>query len=491
MGAMKVSLVYPHQLFYDHPALDHGAEVYLIEDPLFFSQFAFHKKKLILHRASMKAYEQYLLGHGYRVVYVESSDKNAQTSELLESLANIGVKQLACCELADYLLKRRLERYSKRNNLKIEYVPSPSFMTDEAEIKSYFKNDKSFFLTSFYTHKRKKHEILLTSGQQPIGGKWTFDAENRKKMPKGTYVPPLPNVVQSSYVAEAVEYVQSHFPSNPGSSKEFRYPISFGDAQLWVEDFCLKRLELFGPYQDAMVRSENFLFHSVLSPMINIGILTPHQVVNTIVEIGMRENYPMNSIEGFVRQIIGWREYIRAVYEVKGSEERQCNFWNHERELSESYYTGNFGISPMDDVLSRVLEHGYAHHIDRLMVLGNFMLITEVHPNQVYRWFMEMFVDAYDWVMVPNVYGMSQFADGGLMSTKPYFSGSNYILKMSNYDKGPWCEIWDGLFWRFIYKHHAYFRSNPRLSMMAVTWDKMDDQKKKTHIRNAELYLQK
>jgi deoxyribodipyrimidine photolyase-related protein len=491
MSNMKVSLIYPHQLFYDHPALDHQAEVYLIEDPLFFTQYAFHKKKLILHRASMKAYEQYLQGHGYRVVYIEYSEDCAQTTKLLEFLAQKGVKHLLCCELADYLLKRRLERYSKRNNLKIEYLPSPSFMTDEAEINSYFKNDKSFFLTSFYTYKRKKHEILLTSNQQPIGGKWTFDTENRKKMPKGTWVPPLPNIVQSSYVAEAVEYVQSNFLANPGSAKDFRYPISFGDAQIWLEDFCLQRLELFGPYQDAMAKKENFLFHSVLSPMINIGILTPHQVVSTIIEMGMRENYPMNSIEGFVRQIIGWREYIRAVYEMKGSEERQCNFWNHEGELSDNYYTGNFGIQPMDDVLTRVLEHGYAHHIDRLMVLGNFMLITEVHPSLVYQWFMEMFVDAYDWVMVPNVYGMSQFADGGLMSTKPYFSGSNYILKMSNYEKGAWCEIWDGLFWRFIYKHHAYFRSNPRLSMMAVTWDKMDDQKKKTHIKNAEQYLQK
>ena len=190
-----------------------------------------------------------------------------------------------------------------------------------------------------------------------------------------------------------------------------------------------------------------------------------------------------------MRQILGWREFIRGVYQVKGTEERTKNFWNFDRKIPKSFYDGTTGIQPIDDVIKKVNKTAYAHHIERLMILGNFMVLCEFHPNEVYKWFMELFIDAYDWVMVPNVYGMSLHADGGLMSTKPYISSSNYIMKMSNYSKGDWQATWDGLFWTFMDKHREFFLSNPRLGMLIRTFDKMKQETKEKHFKNAESFL--
>ena len=195
------------------------------------------------------------------------------------------------------------------------------------------------------------------------------------------------------------------------------------------------------------------------------------------------------STEGFVRQIIGWREFIRAIYQLQGTQERTTNYWKFTRKIPPSFWDGTTGIEPIDTVIKNVLKTGYCHHIERLMVLGNFMLLCEFDPNEVYRWFMEMFVDAYDWVMVTNVYGMSQFADGGLMATKPYISGSNYLMKMSNFKKGDWQPVWDGLFWRFMHTQRKFFLQNPRLGMLVHTFDKMDSSKRETHLKNAEDFL--
>jgi deoxyribodipyrimidine photolyase-related protein len=198
---------------------------------------------------------------------------------------------------------------------------------------------------------------------------------------------------------------------------------------------------------------------------------------------------PLNSLEGFIRQIVGWREFIRAVYALKGREERTRNYWGFTRKIPPSFWNGTTGIAPFDSTVNKVLETGYCHHIERLMVLGNFMLLCEFDPDEVYRWFMELFIDAYDWVMVPNVYGMSQFADGGLMATKPYISGSNYLMKMSDYEKGEWQAIWDGLFWRFMHVHRDFFLQNPRLGMLVGTFDKMSTEKQELHLNHAEGFL--
>jgi len=219
--------------------------------------------------------------------------------------------------------------------------------------------------------------------------------------------------------------------------------------------------------------------------MLNIGLLDPADVVRRV----LSRDVPLNSKEGFIRQVIGWREFMRGIYQHRGSAIRTRNFWNFERSMPAAFYDGTTGIPPVDRVIRQVLADGYCHHIERLMVLGNFMLLCRIRPDDVYRWFMELFVDAYDWVMVPNVYGMSQFADGGTFTTKPYLSGSNYVLKMSDETKGSWCATWDGLFWTFIADHLDFFLSNPRLSMMARTWMKLSAEKQHAHRNAADTFL--
>ena len=226
-----------------------------------------------------------------------------------------------------------------------------------------------------------------------------------------------------------------------------------------------------------------------MSPLINSGLLDPKYILHESIEFYKKNNIPLNSSEGFIRQIIGWREFIRGVYICKGSEERTKNYWGFKRKIPKSFYTGTTGIDPIDDTIKKVNKSGYANHIERLMILGNFMVLCEFDPDEVYKWFMELFIDSYDWVMVPNVYGMSQFADGGLMSTKPYISSSNYIIKMSDYKKGDWSDIWDGLFWSFMDKQREFFKKNPRMRMLISSFDKMDPLKKEKLLLNANNYI--
>ena len=224
---------------------------------------------------------------------------------------------------------------------------------------------------------------------------------------------------------EAVAYTQKYFAGNYGKlNTDFIYPTNFADSKNWLQTFFKSRFSEFGAYEDAIVVENNFLHHSVLTPMLNVGLLTPQFIIDEALQYAGNHEIPLNSLEGFIRQIIGWREFIRAVYELKGNEERTRNYWGFTRKIPASFWNGTTGVEPIDSTIKKVLETGYCHHIERLMVLGNFMLLCEFDPDDVYRWFMELFIDAYDWVMVPNVYGMSQFADGGLMATKPYISGS-------------------------------------------------------------------
>ena len=237
------------------------------------------------------------------------------------------------------------------------------------------------------------------------------------------------------------------------------------------------------------MKGESWLWHGVLTPMLNIGLLTPRQVLDTALEGAGRHGVPINALEGFVRQLIGWREFMRATYEDLGVAMRTTNHWGHRRRIPKSFYDGTTGIEPIDDAINRVLETGYCHHIERLMVLGGFMFLCEFDPDEIYRWFMELFVDSYDWVMVPNVYAMSQHADGGQITTKPYFSGSSYVRKMSNFQPGDWTATWDGLYWRWIWNHHEELGKNPRWAMMCAMARKMAPEKREAHLEAAEAFL--
>ncbi|GAB4492607.1 MAG: cryptochrome/photolyase family protein [Saprospiraceae bacterium] len=492
MTNQVVTLVFPHQLFEQHPAIERGKTVVLIEEFLFFKQYRFHKQKLVLHRATMQFYRDFLQQKGFQVEYVETGMPAADVRVCVKNLAERGVSEIHFADVADNWLERRLTASCARSGIKARRYDSPNFLNTLTEIEGYYEGKKRYFQTDFYVHQRKTRSILLEKTSKPLGGKWTFDTENRDKYPKGQHPPPVHFPAPNQYVAEAWEYVERHFPDNYGApSKSFSYPVTFADSVRWLDDFLEYRFAGFGPYEDAMVAREHFLHHSVLTPVLNIGLLQPGFILQKAIGYAAKNDIPLNSLEGFVRQILGWREFVRAVYVRKGSRQRTTNYWGFTRRIPASFWDGTTGIAPVDAVIRKVLRTGYCHHIERLMVLGNFMLLCEFDPDEVYRWFMEMFVDAYDWVMVPNVYGMTQFADGGLMTTKPYISGSNYLVKMSDFEKGDWQTVWDGLFWRFMHVHRDFFQQNPRLGMLVKTFDNMDATKRNAHLQAAEDFLQR
>ena len=486
----SVAIIFPHQLFKENIFIQNVDTVYIVEEYLFFNQYNFHKQKLIFHRASMKFYEHYLLQKNSKVIYINATDELNDIEKLIAHLAKQNITTIHYYDTTDNWLEKRIINTALVCNIQLVQYLSPLFINTTIENALFFKDKTKYFHTDFYIHQRKKLHILIDEFNKPIGGKWSFDADNRLKYPKTKTPPAVDFSAKNTFLNEAIEYVEKYYSKNYGTiSSTFIYPINFDDTNKWLQQFLKKRFTDFGEFEDAIVEDEIVLHHSVLTPMLNVGLITPLEIVNATLKFSTENNISLNSTEGFIRQIIGWREFIRAVYELKGSEERTTNYWKFNRKIPASFWTGTTGIEPIDIVIKRVLKTGYCHHIERLMVLGNFMLLCEFDPNEVYKWFMEMFVDAYDWVMVANVYGMSQFADGGLMATKPYISGSNYLMKMSNFKKGNWQPIWDGLFWRFMHTQRNFFLQNPRLGMLVHTFDKMDETKRENHLKIANDFL--
>lgn len=487
-----ITIIFPHQLFRDHPALQKDRPVCLVEEYLFFRQYNFHKQKLVLHRASMKYYEQWLAAHGYVVSYTASTEKENDCRLLVAALKEKNITGIHIAAVADDWLHRRLQSACSHHGIDLHVYATPNFLNTTEEGNDFYGDRNTYFQTDFYKWQRRKSGLLMDRDGQPYGGRWSFDEDNRERFPKNERIYQPPVLPQEPFVTEAREYVEKFFPDNYGSvHSSLLFAVTHEGAEKWLDDFLAHRLEKFGVYQDAIVADEPVLYHSVLTPLLNTGLLHPQQVIGKAMEWSKQHVVPLNSLEGFIRQIIGWREFVRIVYEREGRKQRTANFWNFSRKIPQSFWTAKTGILPIDATVRKVLRTGYCHHIERLMVLGNFMLLCEFDPGNVYRWFMEMFIDAYDWVMVPNVYGMTQFADGGLMATKPYISASNYLMKMSDYKKGRWQKIWDSLFWRFLQVHRDVLQSHPRLGMLITTLDKMNAEKRTAHLQVAEEYLQK
>jgi len=476
------ALIYPHQLFDPHPAVAGADVVFLVEDPLFFRQYAFHKQKLMLHRATMKRFAAEVIP---KAKYLDAHTL-ADTGDVVAHIKKAKCRSVRVVDPNDDWLRGKLSVACEADGVALTVLEDPHFLTPQSEMDAFVGGDEKLFFTDFYVRQRKRLKVLLTPDGKPVGGKWSFDADNRKKLPKTVHPPPPAVPPENEFVREAREYVRANFPNAPGSDSSFVYSTSVSDARAWLADFLDHRFSHFGIYEDAISTRSRVLFHSVLTPALNVGLLSPREVYESALQYADR--VPLNSLEGFVRQVIGWREFVRLVYRARGRRQRTRNYWGYTRPIPAAFYTGTTGIAPVDHVIRSVLDTGYCHHIERLMILGNFMLLCDLRPDAVYQWFMELFVDAYDWVMVPNVYGMSQFADGGGMTTKPYVSGSSYVLKMSDFPKGKWCPVWDALYWRFIDRHADVFRSNPRMAVMVGMRDKMGA-KLAEHHRVADAFL--
>lgn len=485
MATVKSStaqLIFPHQLFKNTEYLDNDQPIFLLEEFLFFNQYKFHKQKIALHRASMKFYESYLIIKKFKVEYIESTSPLSDVQNLIKYLEKGKFEKIRITDVCDNWLEKRI----RETKLKLEVLDSPLFINTREDLKVYFENRKSYHQTDFYKQQRVFRNILMKDGK-PIGEKWTFDTENRKRYPKNKKAPFINFPENSMYFEEAKIYTNQNFSDHYGNLSSYqRYPVTFEQAENWLNQFLEFRFADFGVYEDSIVGSEHFLHHSVLSPLLNIGLLTADRVLKKAIDHAEEHKIPINSLEGFVRQILGWREFVRGVYLYQGTYQRNKNYWKHHNTLPQSFYTGTTEIKPVDNTILKVLETGYAHHIERLMIAANLMNLLKIDPDDVYQWFMELFIDSYDWVMVPNVYGMSSFSDGGKMSTKPYISGSNYIKKMSDYMDGDWTDKWDGLFWNFVNDNRKFFETNPRLGMMLLTLDKMEDEKKSKHLEIAK-----
>jgi deoxyribodipyrimidine photolyase-related protein len=481
-----VTIIYPHQLYQNHPALDPARPVFIIEEPLLMTEFPVHRQKLLLLRLAMQAYQKHLSKAGYAVKLLELKPDTTTESQL-KQITDAGYTTLHVADTTDDWLEKRLANTTEKYNCRLIRYPSPLFILNKTEAIARYQSSHKH-LARFYQTLRRDLNILMDEDGKPVGGRFSFDSDNRKKLPARHPIPPDPVFIKNQDVEEAVVWL-SQLPGDHYGEAEVWLPYTHDAALKWLEDFLNDRLQDFGPYEDALTTHGVRLFHSALSPLLNIGLLSPQKVIDMTLKYADKHTTHLPSLEGFIRQVLGWREFIRASYECDGRIMRTSNFWRHQRPLPRGWWTGKTGLLPIDHTIKNALKYGYNHHIERLMVLGNYLLLTETNPHEVYRWFMATYVDAYDWVMVPNVYGMSQFADAGSFASKPYISGSNYLRKMSDYQDGEWTTTFDALYWHFIAKHEAFFQNNHRLSMMPKLLNKMNHERRSLLLKQAQHHL--
>jgi deoxyribodipyrimidine photolyase-related protein len=466
-----------------------SVRVFMAEDHGLCTYEKHHQQKLVLFLAAMRAYADELreAGHDLHYVLLDTTDQRSYEDRLDDVLQDRRARRLVHFEIEDKPMEQRLIRFANEKGLERDELSSPMFTCSRERFAAFASGKSRLLMADFYKQQRRRLGILVDDNGEPTGGRWSFDADNRKKLPRGVEPPEVSAPTRSARVEEAIEIVRREFADHPGNADEFCWPTTRGEAMVWLDDFIEQRLEQFGPYEDAMTVRSDTVFHSLLSPSLNLGLLTPGEVIERVIE--RSGDVPLQSLEGFVRQVIGWREFVRGIYREFSERQEGANFWSHERGLTVAWYEGTTGIVPLDDTIKAARRLGWAHHIPRLMVLGNLMTLCEIQPAAAHRWFMEMFVDSSEWVMGPNVYGMGLFSDGGVFATKPYLCGSNYLLKMSDYKKGPWCDTVDGLYWRFIDKHREFFAGNPRLAVMPRTLDRLKQERRETIFAAAEAFL--
>jgi len=491
MKEKTLRLILGNQLFpLEIQNIEDRETVFMCEDFGLCTYEKHHKYKIALFFNAMRSFRDSLEAANIDCIYYDFNNK-FEDSFIKKLSSEIKDNKFSCIrffEIEDKPFENEVMQMISDLDIKCEVLNTPMFLDSRESFKN-FVGDKKFLLQANYYKKARKEMDILIENQKPVGGKWSFDDENRKKLPKGYIIPKLPVIKERGDSDEISNFINTEFNDHPGNINNI-FPYTTEQALDWLDTFFEERFKDFGPYEDAIFMGEHFQLHSALSSSMNLGIITPQQIITKAKDYAEANDIPLNSLEGFVRQIIGWREFIRGIYQNFSEKMIDANYWNHNRKLSEAWYTGDTGIAPLDDAIKGALEFGYTHHINRLMVLASIMNMSRIHPSEIYKWFMEMFVDSSEWVMVPNVFGMGTFADGGIFATKPYISGSSYILRMSNFKKGDWCEIVDGLYWKFIEDNKEFFAKNPRLSLMIRALDKLDQERKLRIFKAAETFIE-
>ena len=492
----QLGIILPDDLAANNIALKflEKSDALLIYEPCdTFYQINHHKQKIAFLISALRHWKEELQKKYANIIHIKiSKNHDATFMEELQGLyEDIGFDVIHITEPSDHNTLTQLMFFGSKNKVEIKIHQDTKFIDSIEDFGEWATDKKSLVQEYYYRWLRKKYGILMEDGK-PLGGKWNFDKENQQSISKLKQDLPIRvKCMQDPLTIETMVDVENCFPKSLGSLEEFNWAVTHEAAREQLKVFLNERLHLFGEFQDAIHKDDSRLFHSLLSPYLNSGLLDPMECIVDAVSVfhSVKGAIPINSLEGFIRQILGWREFIRGVYWKNMPEYKDSNFWGHNKSLTQSWYDGTTGIPPVDDAIQDSLKYGYTHHINRLMVISNVMNLAGIRPNEIYKWFMEMYVDSADWVMVPNVYGMGTYADGGIFATKPYICGSSYMLRMSNYKKGEWCDVVDGLYWQFIEKNRDFFTGNPRLALMPKSLDKIDPERKKRIFLKAEEFI--
>ena len=492
MASKSLFIILGNQLFPINEINDHkDSYFFMAEDYDLCTYEKHHKHKLILFLSSMRKYAFELQRKNFSLKYHKINKDNLKLTyedKIQNFIKNKKISEIKMFEIEDKFFEKKIIKFCKTNQLKIKFLESPMFLNSRDNFKKYLSKVKKPFMASYYRQQRIEKNILIANNN-PIGNKWSFDEENRKKLPNDLPIPNQLKFKDDDIVKEVKKIVNELFFHHPGNTNNYWLGSSRKDALKTVELFIKDKINNFGDYEDSVKKNSPFLFHSTLSPYLNLGLITPKEIITKILNANKLKNIPINSLEGFVRQVIGWREFMRGIYQNYTDKLEKTNYFNHKRKLSDDWYKGTTGIDPIDDAINDLNRYGYAHHIVRLMHLSNVMTLSQLHPKEIYKWFMEMFVDSSDWVMSPNVYGMGTFSDGGIFSTKPYICGSNYIIKMSNYKKGNWSNIVDGLYWNFIHNNKEVLSQNPRMGMVMMSYRKLKGERKDYLLKIANEFI--
>ena len=465
-----------------------------------------HIQKVTGFFAAMRRFSESLSRKGHRVIYLRLDDPHNEQDFAANLQQLIKKEKFTRFEYLlpdEYRLDRQLEKIAAGLPVTAAAVDTEHFLTRRDELQQVFDGKKRYLMESFYRHMRKTHEILLEDGK-PAGGKWNYDQSNRNRYDGAVALPAAKRFKND--VSDIAEMIDRSGAKTFGDidPKRFIWPVTRRQALSQLNEFIGERLPHFGTYQDSMTKDSWSLFHSRLSFAPNTKMLHPMEVIRAAIERAHNSSdrkVSIEQLEGFVRQILGWREYMRGIYWAHMPEYETLNHFGHKTDLPEYYWTADTRMNCMQAATSQSLQHAYAHHIQRLMVTGNFALLAGVHPDQIDAWYLGIYIDAIQWVEIVNTRGMSQFADGGIVATKPYISSANYIRKMSDYCDKCWydpgkktgerCCPFNSLYWDFLHRHRPKLEKNPRVAMMYRTWDRMSDGNRRQLLKQAKKYRSK
>jgi deoxyribodipyrimidine photolyase-related protein len=499
MKIKEIRLILGDQLNINHSwftAIEPSVLYVLMEVKTESAYVTHHIQKVVAIFSAMREFASLLKDKGHQLRYfkINDSDNHQDFIKNLTVLQQEFNPQKIYYQLPD---EYRLDAYFKQANIPLSPVDSEHFLTGRDDLSALFQGKKTFLMETFYRHMRKKHQVLMEQ-DQPVGGQWNFDHDNRKKLPSNTAV--FTTELEVTDQTTVFEDVQRARLQTLGEidAKHFPWTISRKAALELLQAFIEHALPLFGTYQDAMTTQHWYVYHSRLSFALNVKLISPIEVIRAVEQayINNPTGYALNQVEGFIRQVLGWREYMRGIYWAKMPEFSTLNYFGNEAQLPTWYWTGETKMNCLHHSIKQSLDHAYAHHIQRLMVTGNFASLLGVHPDEVDRWYLGIYIDAFEWVEITNTRGMSQFADGGIVGSKPYVSSGAYIQKMSNYCEGCFYNSkekfgekacpFNTLYWDFYARNRPLLERNPRIGMMYKVWDKMEEEQKKLIIEKAQ-----